>query len=71
MFYKRSVFVGLMNAEVSSKVLLLTFKLLAFQVPTLLDRQGAQLLAVAFFVVSRTWVSDRIASLNGILFSLL
>ncbi|XP_002515826.3 ABC transporter D family member 1 isoform X1 [Ricinus communis] len=34
-------------------------------VPTLLDRQGAQLLAVAFLVVSRTWVSDRIASLNG------
>jgi len=31
-----------------------------------LDKQGAQLLAVAFLVVSRTWVSDRIASLNGI-----
>lgn len=29
------------------------------------DKQGAQLLAVAFLVVSRTWVSDRIASLNG------
>lgn len=38
------------------------FKIL---VPTLLDRQGAQLLAVAFLVVSRTWISDRIASLNG------
>ncbi|KAF7834291.1 ABC transporter D family member 1-like [Senna tora] len=34
-------------------------------VPTLLDKQGAQLLAVAFLVISRTWVSDRIASLNG------
>ncbi|RDX73977.1 ABC transporter D family member 1, partial [Mucuna pruriens] len=34
-------------------------------VPTVLDKQGAQLLAVAFLVVSRTWVSDRIASLNG------
>ncbi|XP_059433464.1 ABC transporter D family member 1 isoform X1 [Corylus avellana] len=39
--------------------------MLKILVPTLLDRQGAQLLAVAFFVVSRTWVSDRIASLNG------
>lgn len=38
----------------------------SFQVPTILDKQGAQLLAVAFLVVSRTWVSDRIASLNGI-----
>ncbi|KMT09515.1 hypothetical protein BVRB_6g129810 [Beta vulgaris subsp. vulgaris] len=34
-------------------------------VPTVFDKQGAQLLAVAFLVVSRTWVSDRIASLNG------
>ncbi|MFQ6636786.1 hypothetical protein Gotur_013658, partial [Gossypium turneri] len=34
-------------------------------VPTLFDKQGAQLLAVAFLVVSRTWISDRIASLNG------
>ncbi|XP_027334741.1 ABC transporter D family member 1-like isoform X1 [Abrus precatorius] len=34
-------------------------------VPTVLDKQGAKLLAVAFLVVSRTWVSDRIASLNG------
>ncbi|XP_057541613.1 ABC transporter D family member 1-like isoform X1 [Amaranthus tricolor] len=34
-------------------------------VPTVLDKQGAQLLAVAVLVVSRTWVSDRIASLNG------
>ncbi|GMH08156.1 hypothetical protein Nepgr_009996 [Nepenthes gracilis] len=38
------------------------FKIL---IPTVLDKQGAQLLAVAFLVVSRTWVSDRIASLNG------
>ncbi|KAL1366136.1 hypothetical protein HN51_014016 [Arachis hypogaea] len=34
-------------------------------VPTIFDKQGAQLLAVAFLVVSRTWISDRIASLNG------
>ncbi|KAI9113779.1 hypothetical protein K1719_015030 [Acacia pycnantha] len=34
-------------------------------VPTLFDKQGAQLLAVASLVISRTWVSDRIASLNG------
>ncbi|KAL3527746.1 hypothetical protein ACH5RR_012402 [Cinchona calisaya] len=34
-------------------------------VPTLLDRQGVQLLAVAVLVISRTWISDRIASLNG------
>ncbi|XP_008781581.2 ABC transporter D family member 1-like [Phoenix dactylifera] len=38
------------------------FKIL---VPALLDRQGAQLFAVALLVVSRTWISDRIASLNG------
>nr|CAD1833661.1 unnamed protein product [Ananas comosus var. bracteatus] len=31
----------------------------------LLDKQGAQLLAVALLVFSRTWISDRIASLNG------
>lgn len=41
-----------------------------FQVPTIFDKQGARLLAVVFLVVSRTWVSDRIASLNGILLSL-
>lgn len=35
------------------------------QVPTLFDKQGAQLAAVAFLVLSRTWISDRIASLNG------
>lgn len=34
-------------------------------VPTVFDKQGAQLLAVALLVVSRTWVSDRIASING------
>lgn len=34
-------------------------------VPTLFDKQGAQLLAVGFLVLSRTWISDRIASLNG------
>nr|XP_029118398.1 ABC transporter D family member 1 isoform X2 [Elaeis guineensis] len=38
------------------------FKIL---VPTLLDGQGSQLFAVALLVVSRTWISDRIASLNG------
>ncbi|XP_038994853.1 ABC transporter D family member 1-like isoform X1 [Hibiscus syriacus] len=34
-------------------------------VPTLFDKQGAQLLAVAFLVAMRTWLSDRIALLNG------
>ncbi|XP_057970554.1 ABC transporter D family member 1 [Malania oleifera] len=34
-------------------------------VPTVFDKQGAQLLAVALLVFSRTWISDRIASLNG------
>ncbi|GAA0146240.1 ATP-binding cassette [Lithospermum erythrorhizon] len=34
-------------------------------IPTVFDTQGAQLLAVAILVVSRTWISDRIASLNG------
>ncbi|KAF6139384.1 hypothetical protein GIB67_026226 [Kingdonia uniflora] len=34
-------------------------------VPTLFDKQGAQLFAVALLVVSRTWISDRIATLNG------
>ncbi|KAJ4967016.1 hypothetical protein NE237_018865 [Protea cynaroides] len=34
-------------------------------VPTLLDKQGAQLFALALLVLSRTWISDRIASLNG------
>lgn len=38
------------------------FKIL---VPTVLDKQGAQLLAVALLVILRTWISDRIASLNG------
>ena len=33
--------------------------------PSLLDKQGAKLFAVALLVVSRTWISDRIASLNG------
>lgn len=41
------------------------FLLPMFQVPSILDKQGAHLLAVAFLVVSRTFVSDRIASLNG------
>ncbi|GAB2210132.1 hypothetical protein Droror1_Dr00015390 [Drosera rotundifolia] len=52
--------------QVSSRTLPLRvaamFKVL---VPTVFDKQGAQLLAVAILVVSRTWVSDRIASLNG------
>ncbi|KAK1294460.1 ABC transporter D family member 1 [Acorus calamus] len=34
-------------------------------VPTLVDKQGAQLFAISLLVVSRTWISDRIASLNG------
>ncbi|KAM0940004.1 putative ABC-type fatty-acyl-CoA transporter [Dioscorea sansibarensis] len=34
-------------------------------VPTMLDEQGAHLLTVALLVMSRTWISDRIASLNG------
>jgi ABC-type uncharacterized transport system fused permease/ATPase subunit len=34
-------------------------------IPTIFDKQGAQLLAVACLVVSRTLISDRIASLNG------
>nr|GLL18862.1 ABC transporter D family member 1 [Ipomoea trifida] len=34
-------------------------------VPTMLDKQGVQLLSVALLVLSRTWISDRIASLNG------
>ncbi|KAF8674398.1 hypothetical protein HU200_048229 [Digitaria exilis] len=36
-----------------------------FDVPKLFDKQGGQLLAVAVLVFSRTWISDRIASLNG------
>jgi hypothetical protein len=43
-------------------LMLLSF---APQVPKLLDKQGGQLLAVAVLVFSRTWISDRIASLNG------
>lgn len=39
--------------------------LLRILVPTLCDKQGAQFFAVALLVVSRTWISDRIASLNG------
>lgn len=31
----------------------------------MLDKQGVQLLSVALLVLSRTWISDRIASLNG------
>ncbi|XP_047321673.1 ABC transporter D family member 1 [Impatiens glandulifera] len=38
------------------------FKIL---VPTVMDKQGMQLLSVAILVISRTWISDRIASLNG------
>ncbi|MBA0551823.1 hypothetical protein Golob_022686 [Gossypium lobatum] len=34
-------------------------------VPTVFDKQGAQLLAVAFLVATRTWLSDQIATLNG------
>ncbi|XP_010531380.1 PREDICTED: ABC transporter D family member 1 [Tarenaya hassleriana] len=34
-------------------------------IPSIFDKQGAQLLAVVCLVVSRTLISDRIASLNG------
>ncbi|CAL0320367.1 unnamed protein product [Lupinus luteus] len=34
-------------------------------IPTVFDKQGLQMLAVAFLVVSKTWASDRIAKLNG------
>jgi len=39
--------------------------LLRILVPTLYNKQGAQFFAVSLLVVSRTWISDRIASLNG------
>jgi hypothetical protein len=42
--------------------------LIICQVPKIIDKQGGQLLAVAVLVLSRTWISDRIASLNGLLF---
>lgn len=42
-------------------ILLISF----FQVPSVFDKQGAQLFAVSLLVVSRTIISDRIASLNG------
>ena len=41
------------------------------QVPKLFDKQGGQLLAVALLVFSRTWISDRIASLNGMMFDII
>ena len=40
-------------------------KLNIFQVPSLYGKQGAQLISVALLVVARTWISDRIAYLNG------
>ena len=40
-------------------------KLYIFQVPSLYGKQGAQLISVALLVVARTWISDRIAYLNG------
>ncbi|KAL2923533.1 ABC transporter D family member 1 [Bienertia sinuspersici] len=52
--------------QISPRILPLRIaNMIKILVPTVLDKQGAQLLAVAFLVVSRTWVSDRIASLNG------
>ncbi|XP_031495991.1 ABC transporter D family member 1 [Nymphaea colorata] len=39
--------------------------MLKILVPSLFDKQGSKLFAVAVLVISRTWVSDRIASLNG------
>ncbi|XP_062083727.1 ABC transporter D family member 1 [Humulus lupulus] len=41
------------------------FAMFRVLIPTVFDKQGAQLLAVALLVVSRTLISDRIASLNG------
>ncbi|KAH7446286.1 hypothetical protein KP509_01G050100 [Ceratopteris richardii] len=34
-------------------------------VPSLYGKQGGQLMAVALLVIARTWISDRIAHLNG------
>eukprot|EP00250_Pteridium_aquilinum_P015282 c22492_g1_i1 orf=410-4411(+) len=34
-------------------------------VPSLYGKQGGQLMAVAMLVIARTWISDRIAHLNG------
>ncbi|MCO5604122.1 hypothetical protein L7F22_058282 [Adiantum nelumboides] len=34
-------------------------------VPSLYGKQGGQLMAVALLVIARTWISDRIADLNG------
>ncbi|KAL2620730.1 hypothetical protein R1flu_000935 [Riccia fluitans] len=39
--------------------------LMKIMVPSLFDKQGGQLLAVALLVVGRTYISDRIADLNG------
>ncbi|XP_051117448.1 ABC transporter D family member 1-like [Andrographis paniculata] len=39
--------------------------MLKILVPTVFDKQGAQLISVAALVLCRTWISDRIASLNG------
>ncbi|BBN15082.1 ATP-binding cassette, subfamily D (ALD), peroxisomal ABC transporter [Marchantia polymorpha subsp. ruderalis] len=39
--------------------------LMRILVPRLFDKQGGQLLAVALLVVGRTYISDRIADLNG------
>eukprot|EP01018_Ginkgo_biloba_P022593 Gb_29022 [translate_table: standard] len=39
--------------------------LMRILVPTLFDKQSAKLFAVTLLVVSRTWISDRIASLSG------
>lgn len=50
-------------------LVLIVFSNIDYQIPRLFDKQGAQLLAVALLVFSRTWISDRIASLNGTLFA--
>ncbi|KAA3457390.1 ABC transporter D family member 1-like [Gossypium australe] len=49
----------------SGSNLLITGFFLENIVPTVFDKQGAQLLAVAFLVATRTWLSDQIATLNG------
>lgn len=40
-------------------------RLVAILVPKVLDREGRQLISLALLVVVRTWLSDRIANLNG------
>ncbi|KAG8053837.1 hypothetical protein GUJ93_ZPchr0001g31652 [Zizania palustris] len=57
-FYSNLLTIHILNANNKSGMFV-------WQVPKLFDKQGGQLLAVALLVFSRTWISDRIASLNG------